>query len=183
MRPPESFVGQPIRSLQTMLRVLSEDDPTHPSVIPDGIYGQETMQAVSHFQRRHGLPVTGVTDQTTWEAILGHYEEALIRVDEAYPVYIVLDPGQVIRKGERHPNLYLVQAILQVLSEAYESVSRPSMTGILDTVTSDSLSSFQTLSRIPMTGNLDKITWKQLALHYPLAAAKISSGKEMYINY
>ena len=83
MRPQESFVGQPIRSLQTMLRVLSEDDPSHPSVIPDGIYGQETINAVSHFQRRHGIPVTGVTDQNTWEAILAHYEEALIRVDEA----------------------------------------------------------------------------------------------------
>ena len=29
MRPLSSFVGQPIRSLQTMLRVIAEDDPTH----------------------------------------------------------------------------------------------------------------------------------------------------------
>ena len=58
MRPPESFVGQPIRSLQTMLRVIAEDDPSHMRVIPDGIYGPETMAAVSTFQRKHGLPVT-----------------------------------------------------------------------------------------------------------------------------
>lgn len=179
MRPQESFVGQPIRSLQTMLRVLSEDDPSHPAVLPDGIYGQETMNAVSHFQRRHGIPVTGVTDQDTWETILAHYEEALIRVDEAYPVYILLDPGQVIRKGERNPNLYLVQAILQMLSEAYESISRPSMTGILDDITSDSLASFQALSQLPMTGNLDKKTWKQLALHYPLALTRIRQKPKM----
>lgn len=179
MRPQESFVGQPIRSLQTMLRILSEDDPSHPAVIPDGIYGQETMNAVSHFQRRHGIPVTGVTDQDTWETILAHYEEALIRLDEAYPVYILLDPGQVIRKGERNPNLYLVQAILQMLSEAYESISRPSMTGILDDITSDSLASFQALSQLPMTGNLDKKTWKQLALHYPLALTRIRQKPQM----
>ena len=29
MRPLSSFVGQPIRSLQTMLRVIAEDDPSH----------------------------------------------------------------------------------------------------------------------------------------------------------
>ena len=58
MRPKESFVGQPIRSLQTMLRVLAEDDRTLPTVVPDGIYGPETITAISAFQRRMGLPVT-----------------------------------------------------------------------------------------------------------------------------
>ncbi len=174
MRPQESFVGQPIRSLQTMLRVISEDDPTHPSVIPDGIYGSQTMNAVSHFQRRHGLPVTGVTDLDTWDAILSHYRDALIRVDEAQPLYIILDPGQVIVQGEQHPHIYLVQALLTVLSDAYESIPRPSMTGLLDDVTADSLASFQRLSSLPMTGNLDKRTWRELALHYPQAAAALT---------
>ena len=32
------------------------------------------------------------------------------------------------------------------------------------------LATFQSLSGLPMTGELDKITWKQLALHFPLAA-------------
>ena len=180
MRPDESFIQQPVRSLQTMLRVLHEDDPSHPGVIPDGIYGSQTMAAVSHFQRRHGLPVTGVTDQNTWEAILDRYNEALIRVDEAQPLYIILDPGEEIRRGQRHPHVYLVQGILQALSEAFDSVSRPSHSGILDEITSDSLSSFQTLSRIPMTGNLDKATWRALALHYPQAAALLTKGTENY---
>ena len=105
MRPAESFIGQPIRSLQTMLRVIHEDDPSHPAIIPDGIYGPETMAAISHFQRRHGLPVTGVTDQETWEAVTSHYNEALIRVDEAQPLYILLEPGEVIRRGEKHPHM------------------------------------------------------------------------------
>lgn len=172
MRPQESFLGQPIRSLQTMLRVIHEDDPTHPGIVPDGIYGPETMAAVSHFQRRHGLPVTGVTDQDTWERILSHYNEALIRVDEAQPLHILLDPGQVIRQGDRHPHIYLVQGILQTLSDIFESISMPSHNGILDGVTSDSLASFQALMGYPMTGELDKITWKALALHYPQAASR-----------
>lgn len=170
MRPNESFIGQPIRSLQTMLRVIAENDPTHPTLVPDGIYGPETMQAVSVFQRKHGLNVTGVADQPTWEAIVAVYEPALVEQDEAQPLEIILNPGQVIRRGERHPHVYLVQAILAVLSDAYESIPRPGLTGLLDDATSDSLASFQALTGARMTGNLDKNTWKQLALHYPLAA-------------
>lgn len=146
MRPSESFLGQPVRSLQTMLRVIAQQEKTVPSLVPDGIYGPQTMQAVSVFQRNHGLSVTGITDQATWDAVVAVYEPALIQQSEAWPLEIILNPGEVIRKGQRHPHLYLVQAILQVLSEAYESVSRPTFTGVLDDITADSLASFQRLN-------------------------------------
>ena len=170
MRPPESFIGQPIRSLQTMLRVIAENDPSHKTLVPDGIYGPETVRAVSIFQKKHGLPVTGVTDQATWEAVVAVYEPALIEQDEAYPLYIILNPGQVIRKGERSPHIYLVQAMLAVLDDAYASVGTPGMNGLLDEATSDALAAFQALSGLPMTGNLDKHTWKHLVIQYVLAA-------------
>ena len=170
MRNPESFIGQPIRSLQTMLRVIAENDPAHERVIPDGIYGPETLSAVSAFQRLHGLPVTGVTDNQTWDTIVEIFEDASIQQLEAHPLLVILNPGQVIRKGERHPHLYLVQAMLAVLAESYESIGTPTFTGMLDDATADALSSFQALTGLPMTGNLDKHTWKHLVLQYPLAA-------------
>ena len=98
MRPLCSFVGQPIRSLQTMLRVIAEDDPTHLRIVPDGIYGPETTAAVSTFQRKHGLPVTGVTDHATWEAVVGVYTPALVRIDAAHPVAPV--PEATIRPDD-----------------------------------------------------------------------------------
>lgn len=170
MRPMESFVGQPIRSLQTMLRIIAEYDGSIPSVIPDGIYGSQTMAAVSEFQRQHGIPVTGITDQSTWEAIVAAHEPALISIDAAQPVEVILNANQVIRRGERHPVVPLAQAMLQILAEVYGSVGTPSQSGVLDHPTADSISSFQMLSALPMTGDLDKRTWKHLALQYPLAS-------------
>lgn len=170
MRPPESFIGQPVRSLQTMLRVIAENTSGMESLIPDGIYGPETVRTVSVFQSNHGLPVTGVTDQQTWEAIVAVYEPALVEQDRAQNLEIILNPGQIIRKGERHPNIYLVQAILKVLSDMYGSIGQVAVTGILDDATEDALFSFQLLSSLPATGQLDKHTWKHLALQYPLAA-------------
>ncbi len=169
MRPPESFVAQPIRSLQTMLRVIAQSNPQQPSVIPDGIYGQNTMDAVSSFQRRKGLPVTGMTDQATWDAIAAEYEPALILIGPAQAIEVILEPNQIIKFGERHPNLYLAQGMLIVLSQAYGSIPEPSMNGVLDLPTQNSLSAFQSLNLLPATGELDKITWNTLANHYPLA--------------
>ena len=169
MRPNESFIGQPVRSLQTMLRVLAERDDRYTTVIPDGVYSPQTMASVSNFQRLHGLPVTGITDQETWEAIVAEYEPALIQVDEAQMVEIILNPNEVIIKSQSSPYLYIAQAMLLVLSQVY-GTGIPSQSGILDEATADALATFQALNGLPMTGNLDKITWKHLALHFPLAA-------------
>lgn len=171
MRPTESFIGQPIRALQTMLRVLSKNDPSHPNVIPDGIYGPETMAAVSAFQRMHGLPVTGVTNQETWDALVSHYQPALVAVGPVQPVEMIFAPRQVIKKGDSNSCLYLVQAMLLCLSNLYGSIGTPSLSGTLDEATADSLASLQQLCRLPMTGELDRMTWRHLALQYPMALA------------
>lgn len=170
MRPDESFVSQPIRSLQTMLRVLAEHDDRYQTVVPDGVYSPQTRNAVAQFQRIHGLPITGVTDQTTWEEIVRRYEPALIFLDEAQPVEIILNPNEALRLGDSSPYLFVAQSLLLVLAQTYGSIGTPSFSGILDDATADALSSFQALIGLPVTGNLDKHTWKHLALHFPLAA-------------
>ena len=170
MKPQETFIGQPIRSLQTMLRVIAESDQTLPSVIPDGIYGQQTVAAVSAFQRKYGLPVTGITDQTTWETVTAVYEPALVLVNEAQPLYIILDPLEIITENQQHPNLFVVQGMLKVYALAYEGLFAPEVTGVLDIPTAQALRSFQEQSGLPVTGRLDKQTWKHLALQYPSAS-------------
>ncbi len=166
MRPNESFVGQPVRSLQTMLRVIAKDDPRIPLVIPDGIYGPSTMNAVTAFQRIHGLPVTGVVDQDTWDTIVNVYEPALIRVDKAAPIEVILDPGQVLRPGDASPYIYLMQSMLTWLSQDHPQIPPPSHSGVLDAQTIASLAAFQRLAGLDPTGELDKITWKHLSRHF-----------------
>ena len=176
MKPGESFVAQPVRSLQTMLRVIAEDDGRSPTVVPDGIYGPNTVTAVSAFQRNHGLPITGVTDEDTWDAIVDIYEPALIRIGPAQPLQIILQPNEIIRRGDENLNLYIVQAVLTVLSEIYGS-PQPSQSGVLDTATYHALLGFQQMHGLPQTGELDKETWRALALQYPLAYNRYNSSE------
>ena len=67
MNTPSNYVGQHIRSLQTMLRTLAHADETLLKLVPDGIYGPNTVQAVREFQRQNGLPVTGDLDDVGGE--------------------------------------------------------------------------------------------------------------------
>ena len=170
MRPGESFIRQPVRSLQTMLRVIAEDDTALPPVVPDGIYGPATMQAVSTFQRKYNLPVTGIVNQDTWERIRNIYEPALIRIDKAQPIEIILDPGQVFRKGDSSPYIYLLQAMLTQLSNDHPTIEAPGNSGVIDDATASSLSGFQKLAGLEQTGEFDKITWKHLVQQYTLNA-------------
>ena len=170
MKPGESFVEQPIRSLQTMLRVISEDDASLPTVVPDGIYGPLTTNAVAAFQRREGLPSTGVANQATWNAIVKNYEPALIRIGKAQPIEIVLDPGQVFRNGDSSPYIYLLQSMLTQLSNDYSLINSPGHTGIMDPGTIRATESFQRIAGLPVTGELDKITWKHLVHQFSLNA-------------
>ena len=170
MRGPENFIRQPVRSLQTMLRVLQEQDPQYPKITPDGIYGPETSRAVALFQRSHGLPVTGVTDQPTWESIVSHYDDAVVEVIPTIPLEVILNPNQVFALNDVNPNIYILQAALTVLALAHGSHHAPPATGMMDAATMDALSVFQQLNALPMTGQLDKKTWNTIALQYPLAS-------------
>lgn len=175
MKPGESFVEQPIRSLQTMLRVIAEDDPRLPTVVPDGIYGPATLSSVSAFQRLYGLPITGVTDQPTWEQIVAVYEPALIRIDKAEPIEILMEPGEVFRIGDSNAYIFLLQGILMQLSRDNPSIISPNHNGVLDDPTSEALAAFQLLAGLPPTGELDKITWKYLVKQFTLSASRQSA--------
>lgn len=170
MRPNEVFIGQPVRSLQTMLRVIGKYNNTIPVVIPDGIYGPTTMQAVTAFQRNNQIPATGITDQRTWDRIYEAYELALIDVDEAEPIEILLESNQIFRIGDSSPYIYLVQSILTQLSKDHPTITPTPHTGVLDRETSDSLRAFQLLAGISPSGELDKKTWKHLSKHFTLNA-------------
>ena len=170
MRPDETFLGQPVRSLQTMLRVLAKDNDRYATVVPDGIYGPSTMQAIATFQRNNAIPVTGIADQRTWELITKRYADARIRVEKAEPIEILMDPGSVYRLGDSNPYIYLLQSILTQLSADNTSITAPPHNGVLDQETVDALRAFQKLAQLTETGELDRKTWKYLVRHFTLNA-------------
>lgn len=61
--------GAKVLQMQEQLNRIRQNYPAIPYVNPDGIFGQQTADAVRVFQRVFGLPRTGVVDFPTWYEI------------------------------------------------------------------------------------------------------------------
>ncbi len=158
----QSFSGKEVTSLQTMLRTLARVEEGLPSVIPDGIYGRDTMAAVTAFQRKRGLPQTGVVTGEDWEAITNAYRRAVIDVLPAEPLAILLAPGQVLLLGSRNRHVPLVQVLLQTVAGEYEDMPVPEITGVYDQCTADAVQWLQARNNETPSGILDKRLWRIL---------------------
>ena len=73
--------GEKVRQMQQQLARISKSYPAIPKIRPDGVYGQDTREAVEVFQSVFGLPVTGVVDYNTWYEISAIYV-AVTRIAE-----------------------------------------------------------------------------------------------------
>lgn len=155
----------PVRAVQEALRIIYPDS----TLTVDGIYGPKTREMVRRFQQDYGLPVTGVVDLDTWDALRKKAKERRIFEGQAEPLRIVLQPNQVIARGSDNLLVYLVQAMLKAMARYYVDIPDVSITGSLDAPTANAIARFQRACNLPETGNLDKNTWRHLVKHYRLA--------------
>ncbi|MBP1736164.1 MAG: peptidoglycan-binding protein [Oscillospiraceae bacterium] len=65
--------GQPVRTIQEQLNAISNNYPAIQKVRVDGVFGQQTQDAVKQFQQIFDLPQTGVVDMGTWYQISNIY--------------------------------------------------------------------------------------------------------------
>lgn len=75
---PASWPGQPldigssgskIRQIQKQLNAIANAYPALPKISVDGVFGENTQNAVKKFQQIFGLPATGIIDYSTWYEI------------------------------------------------------------------------------------------------------------------
>ncbi|MCM1121718.1 MAG: LysM peptidoglycan-binding domain-containing protein [Eubacterium sp.] len=77
--PPSSVLrqgsrGQDVITLQYLLDVISDYYAGIPSLKQDGIFGNDTRQAVIAFQRQVGLAADGVVGASTWNSLYRTYQ-------------------------------------------------------------------------------------------------------------
>ena len=71
--------GENVALLQYLLAVLSQFYLSIPNLAIDGVYGEETQDAVRALQQDVGMPQTGVVDQSVWNQLV----ERFISIDRS----------------------------------------------------------------------------------------------------
>ncbi len=67
--------GNAVTQIQTFLRTIAQNNNAVPLINVDGIYGEQTRNAVIAVQRLSGIEQTGAVGPLTWNAIVNLYNE------------------------------------------------------------------------------------------------------------
>ncbi len=159
-----------IRVLQEMLRTVSRvsGDPSLSTRV-DGRFDPGTENAWRSFQRKYGLPETGVVDIAGWEKLQEVYEDALARRRPGDPIYPFFDPVRRICAGEESSLVMLLQILLEELQTFYDGYGDLSVNGRYDPATVEAVRQFQRANLLDATGEVDLATWNRLAAQYNYA--------------
>lgn len=151
--------GLPVEALQYYLATIGNFDNSVPIIAVDSIFGPATQNAVIAVQRKNGLPLTGIVDRATWDAIkdeyLGIINTIPVTGDEAPRPY----PGRLIVQGSRGENVLLIQQYLDAIAQSYTSLPRITADGVFGAGTRRAVAAFQQLFGIPATGAVGPNTW------------------------
>ena len=94
--------GQDVLTLQYLLDVIAEYDSGIPSPGQDGIFGNNTREAVIAYQRQMGLAADGIVGQDTWNSLYRTYQGISQNVPPSNPApNPVPDPENVITYAVR----------------------------------------------------------------------------------
>ena len=118
----EEMLSNPVQNLQYMLRRLGTRYSFLPQLATDGLFGEETLEAVMLFQRELAPPVTGVVDGRTWDAI--RREWMALEREVAPPRSLRIFPGegaQMLPGGEEE-YMVLPQTMFQLLRQRLEGI-------------------------------------------------------------
>lgn len=153
-----------IREIQRYLLEIAWGTVGIPRLGIDGIYGEETREAVRRFQERNALPVTGEVAYRDWEAI---YATFLRARDARLADPRLLPPAALpLLPRARGDDVLLLQLILLGLSPRHRQLSGVQRTGVYDQGTASAVRAYQTERGLPSSGITDAETWAALTEDY-----------------
>lgn len=187
---PESYPGEPLRrgsvgqsvvAVQVSLNRISQNYPLIPKIYPvDGIFGENTENAVRTFQRIFNLSPDGVVGRATWNKIVTLYV-GILNLSELesegqrfYDFQIDFDTASVARVSsistaqtissiaDNPDAVRLLQYYLSVIAEFYDTVEPPQINSVYDEATRNAVAEFQRTFNLPSTGEVDRTTWESI---------------------
>ena len=158
-----------IYDLQVFLRRIQRENDHPQPLVPDGIFGVETTEAVRAHQRQNGLPVSGQADRATWDSIFAEYER--LTALDVLPTAVRFFPaeGGSLSPGDKGAAVFVLQLLLGGGAPHYANLAPVPLTGEYDAETETAVRVMQGVFGLPRTGITDSATWDMLAaLHNAL---------------
>lgn len=149
--------GDSVLAIQSALNSVSQQFPTIPVVVVDGIFGVGTRNAIIAFQQQFDLVADGIVGPDTWNTLL----RLANQIDQGDVPSATLPPfpGTPLRIGSRGNDVLLIQQRLKALSIYYPSIPDIVADGTFGAQTEAAIIAFQRLLGIPADGIVGQQTW------------------------
>lgn len=176
--------GKDVKVIQYYVNVIAENYGYLRPISIDGIYGNDTVNAVKTFQRVNGMQVDGIVGKNTWNRMYNAVSGAINMEREVdYRIDTELSyPGFVISEGDRGDNVLYIQTRLNEVAKVFNTAFRVAETGFFGNDTKNSVLRFQQSYGLEQTGSVDKITWNELNQEY-YNAMSIDNNQNSQIPY
>lgn len=150
--------------LQLLLNYISYFYPTVQGTARDGIFGENTLDALISFQRTFGLMQTGTVNENVWQALYAVYRYilTLIRSTEENQQY----PGTELATGASSDAVRQIQTYLSAIADRYPTVPKITADGVFGPATERAVISFQRSFGLPVTGRINAATWERIVEVY-----------------
>lgn len=155
--------GIGVSNLQYFLNYLSAFYDSIPSLPIDGIFGQNTEDAVRAAQSTFGLSPDGVVGEITWNAIYNAYRGIINELPVKFTEGITLPyPGYLLRIGAESEVVRVMQEYLSYISEFISQVPSVNPTGYFGNQTQQAVIAVQNLTGLVPNGVVGAITWNEI---------------------
>ena len=159
--------GDGVRVVQYLLLYVSRFDNRIPPITIDGIYGNNTQNAVSSFQQANSLPVTGIIDELTYSVLYDTYRGYINSLpDSAFIGTARPYPGFPITLGQQNIYVTALQTYLNVIGKTYPEIPDIAVDGVFGPATENAVLSFQRRFGLTPDGIVGLSTWEAIAGAY-----------------
>lgn len=159
--------GSSVKILQYYLCFLSYFNLKLPYVAVDGIFGDETRDAVLAFQSLYGLDVDGLVGRDTWDMIQNAYAGVLTSLPDEYRSYSsLLYPGYIITTGASGKVVEQLQTYLKTIAANNPSIPDVTVDGYYGEETKKAVLAVQKLEGIEQNGQVGVLTWNAIVNLY-----------------
>ena len=155
-----SDVGLGVQVLHYVLLTIAYFDPDLPSLRLNSVFNDNTKAMVINFQKKYGLPATGVVDADTWNELVTVYRETIRNIPEEYVQYEdELFQGRLLALGMSGDDVRIIQKFLLKICQQTGNIPGVRVSGIFDDLMEKSVMKIQSMFNQDTTGVIDPVTW------------------------
>ena len=169
--------GNDVRTLQIRLNRISANFPAIPKIVlTDGIFDNDTEDAVKEFQRIFGLDVDGIVGKSTWYNVQNIYNSVkkLSELDsEGLTLEEVTQQYSLLRPGDTGIDVANFQYYLSYLSRFYNTIPPVTIDGIFGDNMLQAVQAAQRTLGLTVDGIVGRQTWNTVYRAYIGAVAGI----------